>query len=157
MLNLILEYKKFINMYNLLRNVLKERIFMATLGCCLAIIPTYATNPSRTQEGINREIQQAKTKIHGVVKDLNGEPIIGAKVIERGTNNGTITDFDGRFSLSVTGKKIEVSYIGFITHIVNVSGDELIITLKEDNKQLNEVIVVGYSTQKKSKSDGFGR
>lgn len=141
-------------MYNLLRNVLKERIFMATLGCCLAIIPTYATNPSRTQEGINREIQQAKTKIHGVVKDLNGEPIIGAKVIERGTNNGTITDFDGRFSLSVTGKKIEVSYIGFITHIVNVSGDELIITLKEDNKQLNEVIVVGYSTQKKANLTG---
>lgn len=96
----------------------------------------------------------AQSKITGVVKDSTGEPIIGASVTIKGAQGvGAVTDIDGNFSLTVpSGKKqLLVSYIGFTPQTVDVNGkNTFTIVLKEDNHTLNEVVVVGYGTMKKS-------
>ena len=96
----------------------------------------------------------AQSKITGVVKDSTGEPIIGASVTIKGAQGvGAVTDIDGNFSLTVpSGKKqLLVSYIGFTPQTVDVNGkNTFTIVLKEDNQTLNEVVVVGYGTIKKS-------
>ena len=91
-------------------------------------------------------------KITGVVKDANGEPIIGANVTVKGQSSiGTITDIDGRFTLDVpAGAVLQVSFIGFASQDIEVGNQkELAIALKEDTEMLDEVVVVGYGTQKK--------
>lgn len=92
-------------------------------------------------------VQQNTVTVKGVVKDANGDPIIGASVIEKGNaKNGTVTNLDGEYSLSVKrGAKLTVSYIGYVSQ--EISGGN--VTLQEDNKSLNEVVVIGYGTQKK--------
>lgn len=96
-------------------------------------------------------------QIQGVVKDATGEPIIGANVLVKGTTNGMITDIDGNFSLSNVNSQdvIVFSYIGYITQEVTV-GDQTTfnIILKEDTETLDEVVVVGYGTMKKSDLTG---
>ena len=96
----------------------------------------------------------AQSKITGVVKDSTGEPIIGASVTIKGAQGvGAVTDIDGNFSLTVpSGKKqLLVSYIGVTPQTVDVNGkNTFTIVLKEDNQTLNEVVVVGYGTMKKS-------
>lgn len=99
-------------------------------------------------------IQQTKgekKQITGKVIDTKGEPVIGATVMERGTTNGTITDFDGNFTLSVAeGTTIEISYIGFKTQqLLAKANKPMSVTLKEDTEVLDEVVVVGFGTQKK--------
>ena len=91
-------------------------------------------------------------QVTGVVKDPAGETIIGASVLEKGTTNGTITDFDGNFSLNVTGDKavLIISYVGYQTQEISVAGKKsLVVTLAEDTETLEEVVVVGYGAQKK--------
>ena len=97
-----------------------------------------------------QNVQQATKKITGTVVDAMG-PVIGASVVEKGTTNGTVTDFDGNFSLSVNpGATIVVSFIGFETQEIRVGNqDNFQITMKDDNAVLEEVVVVGYGTQKK--------
>ncbi|MBQ2441654.1 MAG: carboxypeptidase-like regulatory domain-containing protein, partial [Paludibacteraceae bacterium] len=96
----------------------------------------------------------AQTEISGTVTDDAGEPIIGASVVEKGTTNGTITDLDGNFQLSVeNGKTIVVSCIGYMSVEVS-AGDNLKITLKEDLAEIDEIVVTGYSVQKKSDLTG---
>lgn len=92
-----------------------------------------------------------KRMISGVVVDEKGEPIIGANVSEKGTINGTITDLDGRFSLEVEDDgNLLISYIGYNGLDLPIKGKEVFnITLKEDSQSLDEVVVVGYGTQKK--------
>ena len=92
-----------------------------------------------------------KKQVKGVVKDPLGETVIGASVLEKGTTNGTVTDFDGNFVLEVSPDAIlHVSYIGFQTQDIPVKGKTMIsITLKEDTEVLDEVVVVGYGAQKK--------
>ena len=96
----------------------------------------------------------AQSKVTGVVKDSSGEPIIGASVTVKGAQGlGTVTDIDGNFTLSLpSGKKqLLVTYIGFTPQTVDASGKNTFnIVLKEDNQTLNEVVVVGYGTMKKS-------
>ena len=89
--------------------------------------------------------------ISGIVRDERGEPVIGANIIEKGVpGNGTITDVDGMFSLSVPDKAIlVVSYIGYLTQEVPAGGANMHIVLKDDTKALEEVVVVGYGVQKK--------
>lgn len=96
-------------------------------------------------------VKQNTKKVEGVVLDQSGEPIIGANVVEKGTMNGIITDMDGKFILDVaTDATLVVSYIGYTTMEVPVSNKQnLSITLKEDTETLEEVVVVGYGTQKK--------
>lgn len=100
-----------------------------------------------------QEIQQNKgeKKITGIVTDQNGEPVIGANVVEKGTTNGTITDFDGKYSLTVSnGNILIVSYIGYKSKEIQIGNNkELNISIEEDLHTLDEVVVVGYGTQKK--------
>lgn len=94
----------------------------------------------------------AQQKVTGKVKDSSGEPVIGASVIVKGNNTmGTITDFDGNFMLDVPAKSVLViSYIGYVTQEVPTAGkNSLEIVLKEDTKTLDEVVVIGYGTQRK--------
>lgn len=90
-------------------------------------------------------------KVTGKVVDANGEPVIGATIKEQGTANGTITDFDGNFALDVADNAmLEVSYIGYKSQELQaVAGRTLSVTLREDTEALDEVVVVGYGTQKK--------
>lgn len=108
-------------------------------------LPGLSTPPS---------VQQAK-KVSGVVQDAMG-PVIGASIKVKGTNTGVATDFDGKFTLSVNpGSTLIVSYIGYITKEVKVGNQtSLKIFLEEDKKLLDEVVVVGYGTMKKSDLSG---
>ena len=91
----------------------------------------------------------AQQKASGVVKDAQGEPLIGVSVIEDGTSNGVVTDFDGKYSLSVKeGAKIKLSYIGYISQVIDASENANIV-LEEENTTLNEVVVVGYGTMRR--------
>lgn len=105
---------------------------------------------------IYEPLQSGKRQITGVIIDEQGEPVIGANVLEKGTTNGSITNIDGQFALSVSDNAIlQVSYIGYIGQDVAVgSRTHLQITLKEDFETLEEVVVVGYGTQKKATLTG---
>ena len=96
-------------------------------------------------------LQQEKKTISGVVKDENGEPVIGANVVEKGTTNGTVTDVEGQYSLSVSpGSTLFISYIGYNSLEAKVGkGNVINVTLHEDTKVLDEVVVVGYGSVKK--------
>lgn len=109
-----------------------------------------------------------KKKVTGTVKDANGEPIIGATVVEKGTTNGTVTDFDGNYALELSGNGIlAISYIGYKSQeflVSQIKQSTLSVILKEDTEVMDEVVVVGYGTQKKGdvtsaiagvKSDNF--
>lgn len=109
-------------------------------------------NPSQTlRKQAVQEPQQAKKKVTGIVKDQNGEPIIGANVVEKGTTNGTVTDVDGKFSLEIEVEGVlTVSYIGYTSREVVVNGKtNLNVMLHEDTEALDEVVVIGYGTMKK--------
>ena len=102
-------------------------------------------------------VAQSRRTVKGLVTDVNGDPLIGCNVVVVGSNAGVITDIDGRFTLDVPAdaKQIKVSYIGYVDQIVNIHDrTDLKIILKEDNNALEEVVVVGYGTQKKATLTG---
>lgn len=107
---------------------------------------------------INKQARTVSStkKISGVVKDETGEPVIGANVVVKGTTNGTVTDMNGRYSLEVPeGGVLQISYIGYNTQEVKVgSGDVVNVSLREDSEALDEVVVIGYGTVKKSDLTG---
>ena len=89
------------------------------------------------------------------VKDSSGEAVIGASIIEKGTKNGGITDFDGNFTLKSTGKPVTISYVGMKTKTVDVKGKTSInVVLEDDNTTLNDVVVIGYGTVRKKDLTG---
>lgn len=94
---------------------------------------------------------QAKKKISGVVVDKTGEPVIGANIVVKGTSLGTITDIDGRYTLEVPERAVlQISYIGYLNQDIPVGSQrEITVRLAEDTQTLDEVVVVGYGTQKK--------
>lgn len=94
--------------------------------------------------------QQAR-KITGKVIDKNGEPVIGANIVQRGTTNGTITDMKGEFSINVPpGKTIQITYIGYLSKEITIQNQRnLLIQLTEDTQQLEEIVVIGYGSVKK--------
>ena len=98
----------------------------------------------------------AQSLIKGTVKDVSGDPIIGASVKVQGSKSGVITDFDGNFSVPAENNAtLVISYIGYTTETVKVSGrNNLSITLREDAQTLNDVVVIGYGVQKKSDLTG---
>lgn len=102
------------------------------------------------------DILQQDSSCSGVVVDQNGETIIGASVVVKGTTNGTITGIDGDFTLPDVkkGDIIVVSFVGYVAQEVAWKGTPLKITLKEDSKALEEVVVVGYATVKKANLTG---
>ena len=119
------------------------------MGAC-SLLGAYSPVMAAHAEALVQAVQQSK-KITGTVSDAMG-PVIGASVVVKGTSNGVATDFDGKFSLNVNpGQTLVISYIGYITKEVKVdSKTSYSITLEEDKKMLDEVVVVGYGTMKKS-------
>lgn len=121
------------------------------------IHPLFAS-PLDAKGSIERmAVSQQVAVVSGVVSDMNGEPIIGANVVEKGTTNGTVTDIDGKFTLSLQNKQglIVVSYIGFNPkELPAKTGETLSIRLEEDSQNLDEVVVVGYQTMRKTELTG---
>lgn len=95
--------------------------------------------------------RQTPHKVTGLVRDAQGIPVIGANVVVKGTTNGTITDIDGRFSIEAADNDLlQVSFIGYLAQDITLGGKkEITITIREDTQKLEEVVVVGYGTQKK--------
>ena len=136
-----------------LNRMLFSRAFVKVSACvvlsagCLPMA-TYAESVGAP---VVENVLQQKA-ISGKVVDSKGESIIGASVMEKGTTNGTITDFDGNFSLKVSAKSVlQISYIGYKTQEIPVSQLKAgaVITLKEDTEVMDEVVVIGYGTQRK--------
>lgn len=105
---------------------------------------------------VSTSISAQNIQLTGTVTDATGESIIGASVLEKGTTNGVITDIDGKFSLNVSPKAtIIISYVGYAAQEIPLNGQKnLKVTLKEDTEMLDEVVVVGYGTMKKSDMTG---
>ena len=94
-------------------------------------------------------VMLAQNKVSGTVLDATGEPLIGVSVLEAGTNNGVVTDYDGNFALTVKqGARLTFSYVGYTTKTL-AAANGMKVTLEEDNKVLNEVVVVGYGTMRR--------
>ncbi len=94
-------------------------------------------------------VMLAQNKVSGTVLDATGEPLIGVSVLETGTNNGVVTDFNGDFTLTVKqGAKLTFSYVGYTSKTL-AAANGMKVTLEEDNKVLNEVVVVGYGTMRR--------
>ena len=99
----------------------------------------------------------AQSRVTGKVVDATGEPIIGASVMVKGTTNGAVTDLDGNYTISnvPAGASLNISYVGYRTQTLPVSGKQNInVTLEEDKQMLDEVVVVGYGVQRKSDVTG---
>ncbi|MBF0576934.1 SusC/RagA family TonB-linked outer membrane protein [Dysgonomonas sp. GY617] len=94
--------------------------------------------------------------VKGVVKDAQGDPVIGVSVVEKGTANGIVTDLEGQYTLNVSSKaKLDFSYLGYITQTVDVSGRTKIdVMLQENTQVLDQVVVIGYGTQRKEAVTG---
>ncbi len=105
----------------------------------------------KEMRNIAAELQENSKTIRGTIVDSYGEPIIGANIIEKGTRNGTVTDFDGNFSLDVENDAaLQISYIGYLSQEISTAGrTRLDIVLQEDSQALDELVVVGYGVQKK--------
>ena len=98
-------------------------------------------------------MQQEKVTVKGIVTDAKGEAIIGANIIEKGTTNGTITDLDGKFLLTVKqNAEITISYVGFKSQTLKAQG-VLQVVLEEDAEILQEVVVTGYTTHGCTEND----
>ena len=117
-----------------MKNVLTTCLMMLLLFCSSAVL--------------------AQTTASGTIVDATGEPIIGASVLEVGTTNGTITDFDGNFTLNVSdGAQLQISYVGYQSQTLAAAAN-MQIRLAEDNEVLEEVVVTGYTTQRKADLTG---
>ena len=129
----------------------KSRKTVLLLGICALLGFGYA--PQAWADSAVKSVQavQQAKKVSGVVSDAMG-PVIGATVMEKGTSNGTVTDLDGNFSLNVKpNAELEISYVGYKTRLIRVGSQSTFnITLEEDRAMLDEVVVVGYGTMKKS-------
>lgn len=132
------------------QNFIKHRLF--SLVVCLLFGlggAIYSMNAVDAQSGTSTG------SVQGVVLDVQGIPIIGASVLVKGTTNGVITDFDGNFQLNVSSGVLVVSYVGYKTQEIKIGNKtNLKVVLEEDSELLDEVVVVGYGTQKKETLTG---
>ena len=134
-----------------------SQAYVKAIAClvlaCGGTLPTIAANETLSNPSV-QSVQQNGTTIKGVVVDEQGEPIIGASVVEQGSSNGTVTNLDGNYVLHLKkGGKVPVviSYIGYKS-VTTAKGGKII--LQADNKLLDELVVVGYGTQKKATLTG---
>lgn len=126
---------------------------LSTLGLALMLMSGGTLWLSSPATATNAVVAQSVEKITGTVVDANGEPIIGATVQLKGTGKGAITDLDGNFTIDALGSEgmLVVSFVGYVTREISLSGSSALrIVLVEDNKLLDEVVVIGYGVQKKS-------
>lgn len=138
-------------MENEMRISPRRMLFSAVMASALV-----AGNPLSAFAGTGgaQWAQQANT-VEGIVTDANGEPIIGASIVIKGTTNGTITDLDGKFSLPNATGTLVISYIGYQTQEIALNGQkQLKVVMKEDSEMLEEVVVVGYGSVKKESLTG---
>lgn len=132
------------------RILIKHRLF--PLATCLLFGMGGTVQPMLAADV--QSVRQAGS-VRGVVLDSQGMPIIGASVLVKGTTNGVITDFDGNFQLDVTSGVLVVSYVGYKTQEIKIDNKTNIkVVLEEDSELLDEVVVVGYGTQKKTTLSG---
>ena len=101
-------------------------------------------------------VQQNKVKVKGTILDQTKNPIIGASISIKGTTTGTVTDIDGKFSIDVpAGSNLTISFMGYKSQVVKATKtDNLVIILENDNVSLEQVVVVGFGTQKKENLTG---
>lgn len=145
----------------LCKSRMKHTLLIGTAMFLISPIAIHATgitdNPSEgSTTGVMHVTQQEQT-VKGTVKGQDGLPVIAATVSQKGTNNATITDLDGNFTLKVKGQHpvLVFSYIGYVTTEVNVSDKTFInVVMKEDVETLDEVVVVGYGTMRKKDVTG---
>ena len=125
------------------------------LFCCVSAVVLFtSTVQANTIDAVHTEKMAAT--ITGTVIDGSGEPLIGVSILVKGTSNGTVTDLDGNFSVEASeGDILVFSYTGFSPQEIAVGSEYVInVTLQEDVAQLSEVVVTGYSTQKKANLTG---
>lgn len=132
------------------------KLYICLAAALCAYLPTgvnmYAARAEKPSA--SNVYQQTRILVSGRILDSSGQPVPGASVIEKGTTNGVNTDIDGKFTISVkSGSSLEVSCIGYETVSVAAS-ENLSVTLKEDTQFLDEVVVVGFGTQKKVNMTG---
>lgn len=131
-------------------------MLFAFLGASTGTVSAFTPPPTPYNTLIHSDITQQDGVCKGVVKDNQGETVIGASVVVKGSTNGTITGLDGDFTLDNVkrGDVIQISYIGYVSQEVVWQGTPLNITLKEDSQTLEEVVVVGFGSQKKANLTG---
>lgn len=123
---------------------LVKAVGAACLLCCLT--PVFAAPGPATGGKASEATQQTQT-VEGLVTDNQGQALIGVSVVVQGTQNGTVTDFNGRFSLKAkVGDILEFTYMGFITQVVTIDGNPINLVMEEDTQRLDEVVVVGYGS-----------
>lgn len=120
---------------------------------------TISIYKEKTPSFVASSVNQDKKTVTGTIVDQNGEPIIGANVSIPGTTTGTISDVDGRFSIEVPeNAQLQISFIGYLSQVISVENKTVInVKLQEDTQKLDEVVVVGYMTQKKGIVDRICR
>ena len=124
---------------------------MAGIGLCSLLL---CASPQAALADVSHadavEAIQQTTQIKGTVVDNTGFGVIGAAVVVKGTTNGTVTDFDGNFVIDAkVGDVLEISYVGYKTVTIKATAQPMNITMEEDTEQLDEVVVVGYSSTSK--------
>lgn len=129
------------------RKIIQKRCLKAFLLLIIGIL-TVSSN-SFAQSG-------SKIDVKGIVKDVQGEPVIGATIVVKGTTTGTVTDIDGSFQISaLSSSTLVISYVGFKTQEIPLTGKSSVnVTLEEDNALLDEVVVIGYGSVKKNDVTG---
>lgn len=134
----------------------RQRLSMALFLCTGAILVSPLARAAGETVTPSLEVAQKAQNVTGIVTDEKGEPIIGASVKVKGSSKGIITDFNGKFLLRVPeGSTLEVSYVGYDPQTIQaVSGRQMAIQLKENSAALDELVVVGYGTMKKSDLTG---
>lgn len=133
---------------NLLDEVFKDRDLEYKIISTKSIVIS-DKRKERTSDGIRKQIS-------GVIRDVNGDEVIGATIVERGTTNGAISDMDGNFRMEVgENSQLQISYIGYADMTISTAGRTIFnITLQEDSQLLNEVVVIGYGSMKKKDLTG---
>ena len=138
--------------YNLIQKENMKKNLLLTSIALMSVATAMAEGVSTPNKHLTHSaaILQQKATASGKVLDSNGEPLIGVTIMEEGTQNGTVTGLDGSFSLNVTKSNamLKFSYIGF-TDVKLPAAHNLTVTMNEEQNALNEVVVVGYGTQKK--------
>ncbi|MCI1596174.1 MAG: carboxypeptidase-like regulatory domain-containing protein, partial [Prevotella sp.] len=138
-----------------------RKLLTVSLACCFSIVTLAEHSPvtplcvhNESEERSNQSPGSNIIQASGRVIDENGDPVIGASVIQKGTGNGVVTDIDGHYTLKVpSGSTLEISYVGFQKSVI-IAGVGKNTIMHEDSKDLNEVVVVGYGTMRKSDLTG---
>ena len=128
-----------------------SQAYVKAIAClvlaCGGTLPTLAANETLSNPKVE-EAQQSEITVKGTVVDDTGEPVIGATIMEKGTRNGTVTDIDGNYVIKVKrNAQLTISYLGYATQVVPAGTSKVV--LKSNDTKLNEVVVVGFGTQKK--------